>query len=80
MHSTNQAFERYCRTDGKGMRSIYAAAQAGDTVQFRKAEEGRKRGAPLGLPDRGPWDGRTAPKYLKLKGSDASKNGGADGT
>ena len=44
MHSTNQAFGRYCQTEAEGLRKIYAVAGSDNKVEFRKAEEGRERG------------------------------------
>jgi hypothetical protein len=79
IHSTNQAFERYCQTDAEELRKIYAVAGSDNKVEFRKAEEGRERGDTLGTQARGVINTRTSPKSLKPKGSDASKMAGPTG-
>jgi hypothetical protein len=79
MHATNQAFERYYQTDEEELRKIYAATKGRNTVPFSKAEEGRERGVPLGLPYEAISGRRTSPKQLKSKGSGASKLAGPTG-
>ncbi len=79
MHSTNQAFERYYQTDGEELRKIYAAVQTGNAVPFRKAEEGREFGAPLGLPFEGKSGRGKGSKSLESKKSDRSKMAGPTG-
>jgi len=79
MHSTNQAFERYYQTDGEELRKIYAAARTDNAMPFRKAEEGREFGAPLGPPFGGTSGCGEGVKSLKSKETDRSKMAGRTG-